>query len=211
MRKVRREILKTINDFRAGFNRMRIYTDPLANQAALEYANYLLRERAWDSPDEDALKEVQKHYNLLGTQKAIVGYSHLDDDNTGDNTRMAEHMDAHGLLLEMQTEMQILSDPKHTHIGIGFAVDATKVLVVELLSGSPITVTSLQPAEDGSIHVEGLNLDSVNAGLYAARIVSATNEKKVAGLIGPQHIQFDKKNGRFRMVFEPPQEEVFYA
>ena len=58
MRKVRREIVETINDFRAGFNRPKIYIDPFSNQAAYEYANYLLRERAWDAPDENALEEV---------------------------------------------------------------------------------------------------------------------------------------------------------
>ena len=89
-------------------------------------------------------------------------------------------MDAHGLLLEMQAEMQQLSDPNVTHIGIGFAEDSTKVLVVELLSQSPLMVNTIQQAEDGSIHVEGLNMDPSNAGLYAARIVSSTNDKKVA-------------------------------
>ena len=102
MRKVRREIVKTINDFRAGFGRPKIYIDPLTNQAAFEFANYLLRERAWDNPDEDTLAQVCEHHKLVVKQKAIVGYSHLDDDSAGgDYTKMAEHMDAHGLLLEM--------------------------------------------------------------------------------------------------------------
>ncbi len=65
--------------------------------------------------------------------------------------------------------------------------------------------------EDGSIYVEGLNLDPKNAGLYAARIVSSTNEKKVFGLIGPQHITMDKTTHRFTCKFEPPSEDVFYA
>ena len=73
-----------------------------------------------------------------------MGYSHLDDDNaSGDFTKMSEHMDAHGLLLEMQKEMEILSDPKATHIGVGFAEDSTKVLVVELLAESALMVTTL--------------------------------------------------------------------
>jgi len=55
MRKVRREIVKTINDFRAGFGRPKIFIDQFTNQAAFEFANYLLRERAWDNPDEDTL------------------------------------------------------------------------------------------------------------------------------------------------------------
>ena len=107
MRKVRREILKTINDFRAKFSNPPISVDPFTNQAAYEYANYLLRERAWDAPDEQALEEVCSHMKLISKQKVIVGYSHLDDDQMGgDFTKMAEHMDAHGLLLEMQEEMK---------------------------------------------------------------------------------------------------------
>ena len=33
-------------------------------------------------------------------------------------------------------------------------------------------VKSMQPEEDGSVVIEGLNLDPSNHGLYAARIVS---------------------------------------
>ena len=124
---------------------------------------------------------------------------------------MTEHMDAHGLLLEMQTEMEILSDPKATHIGVGFAEDSTKVLVVELLSESALAINTLQPGEDGSIHVEGINLDPTNAGLYAARIVSANDSKKVVSVIGPSNMTYDKATHRFTLQFEPPQEEVFYA
>ena len=120
-------------------------------------------------------------------------------------------MDAHGLLLEMQTEMEILSDPKATHIGVGFAEDSTKVLVVELLSESALAINTLQPGEDGSIHVEGINLDPTNAGLYAARIVSANDSKKVVSVIGPSNMTYDKATHRFTLQFEPPQEEVFYA
>ena len=212
MRKVRREIVKTINDFRAGFNRPKVHIDPFTNQAAHEYANYLLKKEAWDNPDEKVLEEICQHFHIPFACKAIVGYSHLDDESAGgDPTKMAENMDAHGLLLEMQDEMQQLSDPNVTHIGVGFAEDNTKVLVVELLSHSPINVTSLQPGEDGSIHVEGVNLDPKNAGLYAARIVSSTNEKKVAGLVGPGNMTYDKTSHKFTISFEPTQEEVFYA
>ncbi len=212
MRKVRREIIKTINDFRAGFNRPKVHTDPFTNQAAYEYANYLLRERAWDNPDEKVLEEICQHFKIPFAPKAIVGYSHLDDDSAGgDFTKMSENMDAHGLLLEVQEERDQLSDPKVTHIGVGFAEDSTKVLVVELLAHSPLVIHKLEPGEDGSVHIEGINLDPAGAGLYAARIVSSTNDKKVAGLIGPGNIQYDKASNYFSMVFEPTQEEIFYA
>ncbi len=153
-----------------------------------------------------------QNLKICTKQKAIVGYSHLDDDSAGrDPTKMAEHMDAHGLLLEMQAEMQALSDPAVTNIGVGFAEDSTKVLVVELLSHSPLIVSSMKPGEDGSVQVEGLNLDPTNAGLYAARLVSSADAKKVVSLIGPQHIAFDKATAKWSMHFEPPGEEVFYA
>ena len=213
MRKVRREIVKTINELRAGFNRPQIYVDPNTNAAAYEYANYILKEKAWDNPDEAVLEEVCQHFKLIGKHKAIVGYSHLDDDNTGDFTKMAEHMDAHGLLLEMQSEMEQLSDPKVTHIGVGFAEDSTKVLVVELLSEQALMVKSLQPDEDGSINVEGLNLDPSNHGLYAARIVSQNNDKKVVAgsLVGPSKMAYDKTTHQFKIRFDPLEEEVFYV
>jgi len=120
-------------------------------------------------------------------------------------------MDAHGLLLEMQAEMEMLSDPKMTHVGIGFAEDSTKVLVVELLSESSLVVNTFQPNEDGSIHVEGMNLDPSNAGLYAARLVSAADPKKVTSLVGPANMTYDKSTHRFSIRFDPPPEEVFYA
>ena len=55
--------------------------------------------------------------------------------------------------------------------------------------------------KDGSIHVEGLNLDPANAGLYAARIVSSTNEKK-ATVIGPANMTYDKATHQFTLSFE---------
>ena len=69
----------------------------------------------------------------------------------------------------------------------------------------------MSQGEDGSVQVEGINLDPSNAGLYAARIVSSADAKKVASLIGPQHIAFDKATAKWSMHFEPPGEEVFYA
>lgn len=42
MRKVRREILSTINDIRAKFGNSAVYADVLGNRAANEYAEFLL-------------------------------------------------------------------------------------------------------------------------------------------------------------------------
>ena len=44
MRKVRREVIKTCNDYRAKFNNPSVYTDTFTNHAANEYAKFLLTE-----------------------------------------------------------------------------------------------------------------------------------------------------------------------
>ena len=58
---------------------------------------------------------------------------------------------------------------------------------------------------------EGLNLDPTGAGLYAARIVSTTDPKKVPAMIGPADMQYDKATHRFSMTIPAPEEEVFYS
>ena len=58
MRKVRRDILKTINDHRRKYRRPDMYLDPVANEAANEYAQHLLQNRAWQNPDEPGLEAV---------------------------------------------------------------------------------------------------------------------------------------------------------
>ena len=53
MRKIRRAIIKTINDVREAHNSPSIYMDVMANRAANEYAQYLLT----NSEDDEKAKE----------------------------------------------------------------------------------------------------------------------------------------------------------
>lgn len=118
MRKVRREVLKTINDYRQHAGVPAIYTDIFTNHAANEYAKFLLDEEH----DQDSLNKICEIHRVVGEQDSVVGFSYLDDDRTSsDPTKMAEFMDAHGLLLEMSETMNKLLDKDVTHIGIGFA------------------------------------------------------------------------------------------
>lgn len=50
-------------------------------------------------------------------------------------------MDAHGLLLELENELKILTDPKNSHIGIGFAFTKEQVKVVEFVAEKPMMVS----------------------------------------------------------------------
>lgn len=80
---------------------------------------------------------------------------------------MAELMDSHGLLLELQEERNKLCHEELTHLGIGFAANSTEVKVVELLSSRPVAVHRLMPNEEEGCRVSGSML-SKTVGLYAA-------------------------------------------
>jgi hypothetical protein len=51
MRKVRREILRTINDIRAKFSNNNVYIDMLGSKAATEYAEFLLGNEDNENPE----------------------------------------------------------------------------------------------------------------------------------------------------------------
>jgi len=96
-------------------------------------------------------------------------------------------MDAHGLLLELQDELKLLTDEKLTHIGVGFAHNQQMVKVVELLLVKDIMVSHLSQSEDLGVQVKGAVLSDKH-GLYAARIFDPSNSKKDIALVGPQDI-----------------------
>ena len=58
MRKIRRAIVKTINDLREGAGAAPICVDPNANKAASEYAMYLLEN---EQENQDKLLEICKN------------------------------------------------------------------------------------------------------------------------------------------------------
>lgn len=144
MRKVRRDIIKTINDVREKFKHPGIYGDILLNRVANEYAQFLLSE----DENEEAMKQICEQHGILGQPKAIVGIAYLEEEENPDKTKHEEFMDAHGLLLELQDELKLLTDEKLTHIGVGFAYDQRMVKVVELLLVKDIMVSHLSQSED---------------------------------------------------------------
>lgn len=89
----------------------------LTNRAAAEYAEYLLE----NEEDQGTLTEILNKYQIVGSVIPLVGYSYLEEDDVDDRVLHNEFMDAHGLLCELQDELEKLLDPKVTHIGVGFA------------------------------------------------------------------------------------------
>jgi len=64
-------------------------------------------------------------------------------------------MDAHGLLFELEHELNILLDPKFTHIAIGLAFTQNQVKVVEIVSWKEIRVQTLSATADEGVEVKG--------------------------------------------------------
>ena len=206
MRKIRREILKTINDVREAHQAPSIYLDPFACKAANDYANYLLT----NPEDEAKAKEICKDFHVVGEVVPLVGFALLEEDEDHQEPLHENCMDAHGLLLELEYELAVLADANNTHIGIGFAYTKEQVKVVEFVTKKSIHCNQLNVAEDQGVEARGIAL-SKEVGLYAVRIVALSKMKKDIKVIGPGNIQYQKSTGSFIVNIPGPVEDVFYC
>ena len=136
MRKIRRDIIKSINDYREQQAIPGVYQDILANKAANEYAEYLLCA----DQDPSVLAEVLAKHMIVGSVTTLVGMSLLEEDDGDDKVLHHEFMDAHGVLCEFEEDLKQLLDAKATHVGVGFAWNKEKVLVVEFYSIKPLMI-----------------------------------------------------------------------
>ena len=208
MRKFRRDIIKSINDYRSMNKVPGVYIDILANKAACEYAEHLLTGEDNETVPTDILN---KHL-IVGQVTTLVGMSLLEEDDEDGHSRVlhGEFMDAHGVLCELQDDLERMIDAKYTHVGVGFAWNKDKVLVVEFYSVKTLVISQLTESEDGGIDVRGIMLSN-DAGLYAARIVSIKNMKKDIKVVGPPNIQFNKVTKTFIISIEGPADGLFYS
>lgn len=127
-----------------------------------------------------------------------------------DKVMMAEHMDAHGLLLELQQEREKLVDQNLTHVSIGFAADNKVVKVVELLSQRACSISQIMSNEEEGVRVNGQML-SKTVGLYAARIVAASRMDKEIAIVGPPQMQMVKQTMEFIINFPGPLDDIFHS
>ena len=118
-------------------------------------------------------------------------------------------MDAHGLLLELEHELSVLTDPKNTHIGVGFAFTKQVVKVVEIVTQKAVVVHALNATEDGGLVAEGQVYDD-KCGIYAARVVAVSKYQKDISNTGPENIQFDKASMSFVVKIPGPIDAAFY-
>jgi hypothetical protein len=144
LRKIRRDIINTINDKRKYFDAPGIYQDNFSNKAANDYAAYLLSNEESD----DVIKECLEKNFVIGNVKALIGTAFLEEDENEQEVMYDEYMDAHGLLLELEEETAALVNAKITHIGVGFAHNKERVIVVEFISEKPLMISELTSSED---------------------------------------------------------------
>jgi hypothetical protein len=101
MRKFRRDIIKSINEYRAMNKAAGVFPDVLANRAACDYAEHLLT----GAESETVLQEILNRHLLVGQVTTLVGMSLLEEeDDEGENSNRVIHgefMDAHGVLCEL--------------------------------------------------------------------------------------------------------------
>lgn len=206
MRKIRRAIMKTINDMREAHEVPGIYGDVMANKAATEYANYLLL----NPEDPEKVEELCKANHVSGKVIPLMGFAILEEDEDHQGTLNEQLMDAHGLLLELEYELGVLADAKNTHIGIGFAFNKEQVKVVEFVTEKPIMINQLNESEDGGVEARGIVLNK-EIGIYAARVVAVSKMNKDIKAVGPMNIQFDKGSGNFIINIPGPLENLFFC
>jgi len=91
--------MRTINEYRAKFGVPEIHTDQFGNEAADDYAKYLLE---MNETNDETLKKICEQRGLVGEPKVIVGNAGLEEGaEFRDKNKLDEYMDAHGLLLEL--------------------------------------------------------------------------------------------------------------
>jgi len=151
MRKIRRDILRTINDLREAHGAPRINIDPQANDAANEYAQFLMNNHE----DEEKAQEFAKGAHVTGAIVPLVGFAILEEDEDHQVSKTEQMMDAHGLLLELEYELKVLADPINSHIGIGIAYNKEQVKVVEIVTSKTISVHNLTEDESQGVVVNG--------------------------------------------------------
>ena len=146
---------------------------------------------------------------LGGEYKVLVGYAILEEDMEKDPTSLFNmFLDAHGLLMELSDERNVVMGAKLNHVGIGFSWDEKQVKVVEYYSTKAVSLNSLATAEDGTLEVQCKMLDT-EYGLYAIRIAPTQNLKKDTFMVGPPQIELDKDNLEF--VSRLKIEDVLYS
>jgi len=191
-RKIRYRLFKFINRMRDECHMTPYNIDLLANNLAMLYADYLLT----NPENEEELKNMANALNIKAEYKVSSLDSFIDSDNghPGIN-QMKKYMefadefyDVQATLIEFEQHCDNILSNSFNKVGIGIALNDSKVVVVDVFLRREVTVDSCSiNLESGNIIIKG-QLTNEQYGAYALRLVSPTNPNKTIVSISPQHI-----------------------
>ena len=191
-RKIRYRLFKFINRMREECHMTPYNMDLLANNLAMLYADYLLNNRE----NEEEIKTMAKALNIRADFKVSSLDSFIDSDGgRPDINPMKKYMefaddfyDVQATLVEFEEHCDNILSDTFNKVGIGIALNDTKVVVVDVFLKREVTIDScLINVESGNIIIKG-QLSNEQYGAYALRIVSPNNPNKTIVSITPQHI-----------------------
>ena len=118
MRKIRREVVRSVNEMRQRHERTSLFMDTFQNKAATEYAEYLLHA----AEDEGVLTEICKRHWVPENLICVIGDALLEEEASNDEKDLHScFMDAHGVLFELEDDLRKILTKEMTHIGVGMA------------------------------------------------------------------------------------------
>jgi len=189
-RKIKRDIQENLNKVRKGKELNRLHTDLFSMLIAGDYAEYLKN----NEHDPDLFKQLCEDYSVFGELKVVYTISRFEEDANISETFHQDFLDLGYLLLEVETDRQVILDGHFNHMGIGVAMTAEKMILVETFSHKMLTITKISEGEDGGIEVRGKMLTN-ERGLYAVRLQSIEAKREL--LVGPESIEFDRNTKEF--------------
>lgn len=195
-RKVKRELMKNLNQFRAEEvpNKMPLYQEWLGSEPLQEYVKAVLD----DDEDPEQLSTIMASSKAVGKFQCGTAVTGLEDDSGDINHLIDPFLDAQGLIFESHRSM-IIGD--YNHVSIGLGVQGKRLALVLGLAHKALNVTKIEKSQD-SIIIEGKMLKT-DVGVYAVRIVDI-NTMKEKVLVGPYSISYDPSTSIFTATVNYP-------
>ena len=164
-RKVRRELLKALNQTReeevGGLPE--VHMDWLASEGLQEYAKYVLE----DEEDSDKIPEFIGASKSVGKYIFCTAVTILEDEVTESKHLIAPFLDAHGLISELYRTETL--DSKLSHVGIGVGILGKRLALVYGYAKKQLVIESLNVEDNGILVVQGRMLIA-EQGVYASQI-----------------------------------------
>lgn len=204
-RKVRRDVINTINKTRVNESSEPVNLDKYLSDAATQYAEFCAKTKR--DGDKDQLQEIIKNVGAPGNYNAIIGYRYLEDEEQANAKSNLPKLfiDAHGLTFEINETREEMIKPEYTHVGLGLALKDNMYVITELYSSKPLRIEGIKPTEDEkAIEISG-KMTTDELGPYALRVYSAAEPAKNICLLGPESMKYNPATKEFLLYVDKPE------